>query len=90
MKRLTFITIFVVTHVGFIFFQIHKHTKIIQLSYEKQKLEKHRSQLIAKKQELTQELYSLKSRTAIARFAKKRLKMSKVKLKQIKKLHESV
>jgi len=86
MKKLTFISLFVVTHLFFIFFQINKHNQIIKLSYEKQNFENEIKDLIQKKQELSQNWYHLRKRSTIKNFAKNKLKMSKVKLKQVKKI----
>jgi len=86
MKRGTFITLFVATHVFFIFFQINKHNKIIKLTYQKQKYENEKKVLSQTIQEFSQQLYQEKKRSSIKQFAKDVLKMGKVKLKQIKKL----
>ena len=86
MKRPYFITIFVTTHIFFIFFQIHKHSKIIRLSYQKQKSEQKREQLVQRVQELTQQLYALKEQSSIKQFAQEMLGMKKIKLSQIKKI----
>jgi len=87
MKRSYFIVVFISTHVFFIFFQIHKHSKIVKLSYQKQKNEQRKERLAQKIQELTQKLYAQKERSAIKKFAQEKLKMKKMKLSQIKKLH---
>ncbi len=86
MKRSYFIVTFIATHIFFIFFQIHKHSKIIRFSYQKQKNEQKKELLIQKIQELTQNLYELKKRSSIKKYAQKKLKMRKIKLSQIKKI----
>lgn len=86
MKRSYFISIFVATHVFFIFFQIHKHSKIIRLSYQKQKSEQKQEQLTQTVQELTHQLYALKEKSSIKQFAQDMLGMKKIKLSQVKKL----
>ncbi len=86
MKRPYFITIFVATHIFFIFFQIHKHSKIIRLSYQKQKSEQKREQLVQRVQELTQQLHALKEKSSIKKFAQETLGMQKIKLSQVKKI----
>ncbi|MFC1842027.1 hypothetical protein ACFLYU_00005 [Candidatus Dependentiae bacterium] len=86
MKRITFIGLFVVTHLFFIFFQINKHNQIITLSYAKQTYENEIKELTEKKQELSQNWYHLRKRSTIKQFAKDTLNMSKVKLKQVKKI----
>ena len=57
-----------------------------QLSYEKQRLEKELSELRQKKDELDQELYSLQDPDKVKEHASKKLKMSKIKIGQVKKL----
>jgi len=86
MKKFTFISLFVLTHLFFIFFQINKHNQIIKLSYTKQEFENKIKNLTQKKQELAQNWYHLRKRSTIKNFAKDKLKMSKVKLKQVKKI----
>jgi len=86
MKKATFIALFIATHIFFIFFQINKHNQIITLSYQKQKYEKEKKELLQQEQTLSQKLCEIKKRSHITKYAKKTLKMSKVKLKQIKKI----
>jgi cell division protein FtsL len=86
MKRPYFITIFVCTQVFLVFFQIHKHSKIIRLSYQKQKNEQKREELTHQIQALTQQLYRLKEQSSIKQFAQEQLGMKKIKISQIKKL----
>lgn len=86
MKKFYFVSIFIFTHLFFIFFQIHKHSTVIRLSYCKQKSEQQKEVLTQKIQELTQQLYALKERSAIKKYAQEHLKMRKVKLSQVKKL----
>ena len=57
-----------------------------QLSYEKQRLEKELSNLKQNKDELDQELYSLQDPDNVKEYASKKLKMSKIKIGQVKKL----
>lgn len=86
MKRITFIVLFVATHIFFIFFQINKHNKKIQKTYLKQKYEIEKKELTQQIQELSQQLYQIKKRSSIKQFAEDTLKMGRVNLKQIKKL----
>lgn len=84
MQRKTFITIFVGTHILFIFLQIHKHSQIIKQSYTKQKFEQEKTLLIKKKQALTHQLYACKNKSTIKDFAIKELGMQPLRLSQIK------
>lgn len=86
MKKATFIALFVSAHVILIFLQIHKHSQRIRLSYQTQKNEAEKELLVQKKQDLTQQVYALKNRSAIKKFALNKLNMSKIQLKQINKL----
>jgi len=86
MKRPYFIVIFIVAHIFFIFFQIHKHSKVIKLSYKKQKSEQKKELLVQTIQDLKQQLYEMQKRSSIKKFAQEQLKMRKIKLSQINKI----
>ena len=86
MKRVTFVSLFILTHLFFIFFQINKHNQFISLSYTKQKYENEIKALTQKKQELAQNLYNLKKSSTIKKFAQEKLGMSGVNIKQVKKI----
>lgn len=86
MKRPYFITIFLGTQVFLVFFQIHKHSKMIRLSYQKQKSEQRKEQLVQQVQSLTQQLYVLKEQSSVKQFAQEHLGMKKIKISQVKKL----
>jgi cell division protein FtsB len=69
--------------------QIHKHTLFIKNSYNHQQSEKKLATLTEKKQTLTQELYALKDRENIKKYAQEKLHMRAYALNQVKKLsHE--
>ena len=87
MKRTLFIPIFIAAHVVFVFLQIHQYSKIIKISYEKQKNEQHVENLLKKQQSLTHTFNALQNKSAIKQFAQQQLHMQPVSLKQIKKLH---
>jgi hypothetical protein len=86
MKRVTFVSLFILTHLFFIFFQINKHNKFINLSYTKQKYENEIKALTQKKQELSQNLYNLRKSSTIKQFAKETLGMNSISIKQVKKI----
>ncbi len=85
-KRNFLLIAFIVTNVIFIFLQIYKQTYFVRLSYQKQRLEKERDEILQKKSLLTHQLYELKNPNSIKKFAIENLKMQKTKLNQIKKL----
>jgi len=87
MKKNSFITLFITAHILLIFLQIHKHTLFIKNSYNHQQCEKKLATLQEKKQTLTQELYALKDRENIKKYAQDKLKMRPYALNQVKKLN---
>ncbi len=86
MKKHSFITLFITAHILIIFLQIHKHTLFIKNSYNHQQCEKKIASLTEKRQTLTQELYALKDRDNIKKYAQDKLKMRPYALNQVKKL----
>ena len=89
MKKKSFLTIFISAHILLIVLQIHKHTLFIKNSYNHQQCEKKLATLTEKKQTLTQELYALKDRENIKKYAQEKLNMRPYALNQVKKLsHE--
>jgi cell division protein FtsL len=86
MKKNFFITIIITVHIILIFLQVHKHTLFIKNSYNHQQCEKKIVALTEKKQILTQELYALKDRESIKKYAQNNLKMRPYALNQVKKL----
>ena len=89
MKKHSFITLVISAHILIIFLQIHKHTLFIKISYNHQQCEKKLALLQEKKQTLTQELYALKDRDNIKKYAQDKLKMRPYALNQVKKLQTS-
>lgn len=75
---------FICVNILFIFLQIYKQSNFVKLSFEKQRIEKEKEQLLQKKDSITQQLYILKNPANIKEFATRNLKMQKVKLNQIK------
>lgn len=84
MKKAYFITLFVGMHVIFIILQIHKQSSFIKLTYEKQRLEKEKRELLAQQDTLTQQLSQLQDHDAIKEFALTKLNMKQISLKQIR------
>lgn len=85
-KKPSFISCFITIHVILIFLQIHKHTLFVKNNYQSQQLEKRIVALTEQKQKFTQELYALKDRENIKKFARDTLRMGPYNLKQIKNL----
>jgi hypothetical protein len=86
MKKGTFITIFILAHVGFASLQIHKQNIFTKLSYEAQKKEKTKLEFHEKKKQLTQQRHIFANHAVIKDFAQKKLGMESVSIAQIKKM----
>ncbi len=86
MTKQQFASICILFHIFFAFFQIYKRTRLIQFSYEKQKLESELTELIHEKKLLSNEIESLKNRSLLKDYAQKTLSMEKIKLTTIKKI----
>jgi hypothetical protein len=69
---------------------IHKHSKIIELSFTKQKIETQRQALFKQKQELTHQIQALHNLRDVKLFALNELALKPAKISQVKKInHES-
>lgn len=86
MHKKLFIGFFVITQVFLIFFHIHKHSSFTTLSYQNQKYEKRKTELVNLKQQLMQALYTAQNLSSIKHFALNTLHMQEIKLSQIKAL----
>lgn len=87
MKRISFLFLFIFTQIFLIFFQIHKQSKIISLSYKNQKAEKQKIELIQRRQNLKQQIYFLQNPKTIKDFAINN-GFEKIKINQIKNIKE--
>jgi cell division protein FtsB len=86
MKKNSFLTIFISTHILLIILQIYKHTLFVKNNYNQQQCDKKLAMLTEKKQMLTQELHALKDRDYIKKYAQEKLNMRPYALNQVKKL----
>ena len=89
MKKNYFIALFIGVHVIFIVFQIDKQSRLVRLSYEKQKLETEKAELKARKQLLANNFHEIKSPSRIKEFAIKNLAMKPVTISQVKRIPSS-
>jgi hypothetical protein len=71
-------------HIIGVFLLVHKHTQIVKLSFEHQRLEKKHQALLKEKQHIEEQLLAACDRTKIKEFAQKHLGMNKMKLNQIR------
>jgi hypothetical protein len=88
MKKIIFITLFITTHIGFLFLQIQKQMESVKESFRKQKNERMLTQLEQKKQALTNELQLLQNKPEIKRFAQEKLNLQAINLTQIERLSD--
>lgn len=86
MKKTTFIATFIGAHIVFIVLQIHKSNLITQQSYQKQKNERAKLELVQRSQELTHKKSQLLSHAHVTEFARDHLNMKPVNLTRIKKM----
>ena len=86
MKRSTFVTIFAVSNLAMVLLHIHKHSKIIELSFTKQKIETQKQALLKQKQELTHHIQALHNLRDVQQFALNELSLKPAKISQVKKI----
>lgn len=86
MKRITFASLFVFTHILFVFLQIHKHALFIKQSYRKQKNENLCKNMLKRKDDLAHQLHTFQNNQMIKEFAQEKLNMVQLNVHQIKKL----
>ncbi len=85
MKKTTFISLFITTHLCLIVLQIYKHSQFVQASYKNQKYEQEIKSLVQQEQNLSQQLCAAKNLKETKEYAAAH-NMQKIKLNQIKKL----
>lgn len=88
MKKKLFPFIFGAAQVIIILLYIYQKSYGIQLSYQKQKYEKQKSELFNQKQQLEQELYAVQDKATIKKYALEHLKFKQIKLSHIKRLEK--
>lgn len=87
MKRSTFAALFAICNLAMVLLHIHKHSKIIEHSYTRQKLDAQRLALIKQKQELTHQLQALHNLREVKQFALNELSLKPAKISQVKKMN---
>ena len=85
-SKKAFLFIFISVNLIFIFLQIYKHSVFVKLSYEQQRLEQEQENLAKKKIDLIEKLHTNQRHKPVKDFAQNKLKMQRIKLKQIKRL----
>ncbi|MBP6869459.1 cell division protein FtsL [Candidatus Babeliales bacterium] len=84
MKKISAIVLFFCCNAILIFFEVHKQSKYLKLSYEIQKLQAQICDLSQQKTELIYELHNLQQPHNIQDVAVKKLMMKNIELKKIK------
>lgn len=83
-----FLLVAITCNIAFLFLYLHNKNKLIQLSYEQQKIDKQLKQAQSDEKELLNQLHSLQQHTTIQKKATRSLKMKPVALKQMRDLHK--
>lgn len=78
--------LFIGVHILFIVLQIDKQSKMVRLSYKKQKDEQKYKELLTHKQNLINKLYAIKNKKDIKVYAQEHLNMKPLKLHSIKRI----
>lgn len=88
MKKISAIVLFFCFHALLIFFEVHKQSDYLKLSYEIQKLQNEHRELTKEKSHLTHSLHTYQQPCHIQEIAEKQLSMKSIELKNVKKSHE--
>jgi len=85
-KKNSFLTLFIITNIGFLFLQIRKQMLFIKESFRKQKHERTIAKLEQKKQEIDHAIHLAQNKQEIKQYAQDTLRMKPVRLTQLKKV----
>lgn len=88
MKKITAIVLFFCFNALLIFFEVHKQSHYLKLSYEIQKLQTQFHELTKKKSNLVHTLHQHQQPSRIQQSAEKKLSMKHIELKDVKKINE--
>ncbi|MBD3232060.1 hypothetical protein GF322_05400 [Candidatus Dependentiae bacterium] len=83
MIKIRFLTILFTLNIVFIFIKIYQHNLLIRLTYEKQRIEKHKNDLKKQKNDLRIKYLTIIDQEKIYNLAKDKLGMQSLKLSQI-------
>lgn len=87
MKKKGLLITFICSQILMIFLYIHKESMYIKYTYEVQKLEKCKKDLILEKQNINQKIQLNQNKKEIKKFAQNNLGMKKIKFNQIKTIY---
>lgn len=88
MKKITLFSFFIIVNLCFVILQIYKQSTIAELSYQLQKKEKIKRNLLAEQHTLEKQLALLQKQETIKQFAEQQLAMKKIALNQIRRLSD--
>ena len=88
MKKITAIVLFFCFNALLIFFEVHKQSHYLKLSYEIQKLQTQFHELTKQKSNLVHTLHQHQQPSQIQQSAEKKLSMKHIELKDVKKINE--
>ena len=83
MKKTVFITLFITTHISFLFLHIHKQMEFIKESFTKQSYEQELVKLTHKKQARLNELYALQNKQDVKAYATQKLALQPASMAQL-------
>lgn len=86
MKKQIAIGLFISIQLLFITLHIHKESRLVKLSYQKQSCQEELKKLIAQKENLTSTLCDLQNPKRVKHFVQEKLGMQPLALKKIKRL----
>lgn len=89
MKKISAVVLFFCFHALLIFFQVHKQSHYLKLSYDIQKLQTQHAQLSQQKSHLLHTLHTYQQPCHIQAIAEKKLSMKSIELKDVKKSYET-
>jgi len=89
MKKMTAIILFFCFNALLIFFEVHKQSHYLKLSYEIQKLQIQFHELTKQKSHLMHTLYKHQQPSQIQHHAEEKLLMKPIELKDVKKINET-
>jgi uncharacterized protein HemX len=87
MKKNTFLSLFIITNIGFLFLQIRKQMLFIKESFRKQKHERTLTKLEQKNQEIEHAMHLAQNKQEIKQYAQEKLKMKPIRIAQLKKVN---
>lgn len=86
MKKNLFLSLFIITNIGFLFLQIRKQMLFIKESFRKQKHERTLTKLEQKKQVIEHAMHLAQNKQEVKKYAQDELHMKPVRLTQLKKV----